>query len=90
MPVIKIDPAQVEQTGNQFISKQGELEGLVSQARSLMNALQGQFTGQRAQRIFSEWDGMQPNLTNAIDVMGQAGNLLKRASADFSAADAGF
>lgn len=89
MSVIRIDPAQVESTGNQFISKGGELEALVSQAKSTMNSLQGQFTGQRAQKIFSEWEGMQGNLRSAIGTLEQAGNLLKRAAGDFSRVDMG-
>jgi WXG100 family type VII secretion target len=89
MTVIRIDTAQVESTGSQFISKRGELEALVSQAKSMMTTLQGQFTGTRAQRIFSEWEGMQPSLQSAIQTMEQAGTLLKRAATDFGQADMG-
>ncbi len=87
MADIRIDTAQVDSTGGQFIAKRGDLEGLVSQAKSLMNTLQGQFRGQRATAIFGEWDAMQPNLQAAIQSLQQAGDLLKRAAADFSAVD---
>ena len=87
MTIIRLDPAVVEGTGSQFISRRADLEGLVSQAKSLMNSLQGQFTGQRATRIFSEWDQMQPNLQNAIQSLQVAGDLLKRAAAEFSSVD---
>jgi WXG100 family type VII secretion target len=89
MSVIRIDPAQVEGTGSQFITKGGELEALVSQAKGMMNNLQGQFTGQRAQKIFSEWESMQGNLRSAVGTLEQAGNLLKRAASDFSRVDMG-
>lgn len=89
MTTIRIDTAQVESTGGQFATKRGELESLTSQARSMMNALQGQFTGVRANRIFAEWEGMQPNLQAAIETLQAASDLLKRASADFSMVDQG-
>lgn len=87
MVEIRINPDQVESTGNQFQTKRGELESLTSQAQSLMNSLQGVFTGQRATAIFNEWQSMQPNLKNAIQTLQMAGDLLKRAAADFRAAD---
>ncbi len=89
MTKITITPGDVVSTGNQFHTKRGDLEGLVSQANSLMNSLQGAFTGQRATRIFGEWADMQPNLTAAVQSLQVAGDLLKRAGAAFSDADAG-
>lgn len=89
MTVIRIDTGDVEAKGSQFLAKRGDLESLVSQAKSLMSSLEGQFTGQRASAIFSEWGGMQPNLQAAIDTLQQAGDLLKRASVDFTTADTG-
>jgi WXG100 family type VII secretion target len=87
MSKIQIDTENVLSTGNQFLSKRADLEALVSQANSLMNSLQGQFTGQRASRIFNEWAEMQPNLQNAIQSLQAAGDLLKKASTDFFQAD---
>ena len=89
MAKIIADPSQLQATGSQFLTKRGDLEALVSQANSLMNSLQGQFAGQRATRIYGEWGGMQPNLTAAIQTLQAAGDLLKRASADFAQADSG-
>jgi WXG100 family type VII secretion target len=89
MTVIRIDTAQVQDVGRQFITKQGELESLLQQARSLMSSLQGAFTGTRATRIFQEWDGMQPNLDGAMRALQAAGELLSRASQDFGAVDQG-
>jgi uncharacterized protein YukE len=54
-----------------------------------MNNLEGQFTGNRAQRIYQEWQGMQPSLNAAIQALGQAGQLLQRAGTAFSEADNG-
>lgn len=87
MAEIRINPDQVESTGAQFGAKRGELEALVSQAQSLMNALQGAFTGQRATAIFNEWSSMQPSLKSAIQTLQSASELLKRAANDFRAAD---
>lgn len=87
MAEIRINPDQVESTGNQFNAKRGELDALTSQAQSLMNSLQGVFAGQRATAIFNEWNSMQPNLKNAIQTMQMASDLLKRAANDFRAAD---
>lgn len=89
MTVIRIETGQVDSTGSQFHSKRGELESLVSQAQSMMNNLEGQFTGTRATKIFNEWHAMEPNLKAAIQSMQDAGDLLKRAAADFSQADSG-
>jgi WXG100 family type VII secretion target len=85
--VIRIDPTQVEGTGGRFITKSGELDGLVREAQRMMNELQGSFTGQRAQNIFSEWEGMQGSLRSAVGTLEEAGKLLKRAATDFSQVD---
>jgi len=90
MTEIRVNVGEVRDKGAQFQSRRGELESLVSAARGLMTALQGSFTGQRAQRIFQEWEGMQPRLTSAIETLQQAGDFLTRAAADFEAADTAF
>ncbi len=86
---IRIDTGQVSNVGSQFMGRQSDLEALVVQARSLMSSLEGQFTGNRAQRIFQEWQAMQPSLNAAIQSLGQAGQLLQRASTAFGEADSG-
>jgi len=87
MTRITIDTAQVAQVGAQFQAKSGELAALHQQAKSLMNSLQGQFTGNRANRIFGDWESMQSNLVNAIETLQVAGELLKKAANDFAITD---
>ena len=87
MADIRINPDQVDSVSSQFGAKRGELEALVSQANSLMASLQGAWTGQRAQKTYQEWEALKPSLTNAIQTMQTASNLLKGAAADFRAAD---
>ena len=87
MSIIQIDPTEVQGTGGQFIAMQGEVESLVSRARSIMNTLEGQFTGIRPGKIFGEWRDMQGSLTSAMETLGRAGTLLNRAAEDFSEAD---
>ncbi len=87
---IRIDTGQVSGVGSQFMARQSDLEALVAQARSLMNSLEGQYTGMRAQRTFQEWQGMQPSLNAAIQSLGQAGQLLQRAATAFGETDSGF
>ena len=90
MSVIRIDTAQVANTGDLFYQKSKEVDALISQARSLINSLQGQFTGQRATRIYSDWEAIQPNLVNSIETLHIAGDILKKAAADFMAVDSSF
>lgn len=87
MAEIRINPDQVDSTSQQFKTKQGELESLISAAQTLMNNLQGAWTGQRANATFGEWQGLQPNLKAASQSLQQASELLKRAATDFRAAD---
>jgi WXG100 family type VII secretion target len=87
MVEIRVNPDQVDNTGKQFATKRGELEALISQANSLMNSLQGAFTGSRASAIFAEWNSMQANLKNSVQTLQQASDLLKRAATDFRSAD---
>ena len=86
---IRIDTGQVAGIASQLMARQSDLEALVLQARSLMASLEGQFTGNRAQRIFMEWEQMQPSLDAAIQSLGQAGQLLQRSSVAFSETDSG-
>jgi WXG100 family type VII secretion target len=87
MTVIHINPDEVERTGSDFIKMHSDVNGLVTQARSTMNTLQDQFRGARAQMIFSQWNEMLPRLSSAIEVLDEAGILLKNAASDFRAAD---
>ncbi len=87
MADIRINPEQVQNTGGQFNTKRGELDALIAQANSLMTSLQGAWTGQRANKTFGQWAEMQPNLKAASATLEAAGQLLKAAATDFSAAD---
>ncbi len=83
MTVIRLDPAEVQDTGGKFVKMQGEVQGLVTQARGMMSNLQSQFTGMRADKIFRDWDSMQRGLDAAIQSLEDAGTLLNRAGQEF-------
>jgi WXG100 family type VII secretion target len=87
MAQISINTAEVEAAASRFNKERGDLEALLQNSRSLMNSLQGQFQGQRAQKIFGAWQDMQPNLNGAIIALETAGKLLKDAATAFSQAD---
>ena len=87
MAEIRINPDQVQNAGNQFKTKRGELDALIAQANSLMTSLQGAWTGQRANKTFGQWAEMQPNLKAASATLEAAGELLKAAANDFRSAD---
>jgi WXG100 family type VII secretion target len=89
MAQILVDPDQVDGTSTQFSTKRGELETLINNARTMMTNLQASFKGQRSNAIMGEWNGMQTGLNNAVAALQQASDLLKRAAADFRAADSG-
>jgi len=90
MTEIRINVADVYQRGSDFQTKRGELETLVAAARTMMTTLQSTFMGQRAQRIFNEWEGFQPRLNAAIETLQTAGTFLTKAAADFETADTSF
>jgi hypothetical protein len=54
----------------------------------MMNSLEGQFKGQRAGKIFSQWHEMEPSLQSAVQALEAAGALLIRAADDFGTVDA--
>ncbi len=90
MSVIRLSPSEVDSVGQQFMAKSQEVDALVKQAQSMMNNLQAEFTGQRATRINSEWQGMQQGLINAIQALQTTGNWLKKAAMDFQGVDQSF
>lgn len=87
MAVIHINPDDVESTGIEFTQMHSDVNGLVTKARGTMNTLEDQFKGVRARAIFDQWNDMLPRLTSAIQVLDDAGLLLKNAATDFRAAD---
>lgn len=87
MTTIVVSTSDVRSTSGQFHAKQSDLEALVSQAKSQMSNLEASFKGQRATRIFGEWQAMQPQLQAAIGSLKTAGDLLMRASTAFEETD---
>ena len=87
MARIIVDPTEVRGVSSKFTSKKGEMQGLVSQARSMMSNLQGNWKGQRATTTFSEWSNLQKNLDTAIETLEHASQVLKAAANDFAAVD---
>lgn len=87
MTQISINTDEVVSAASRFDKERGDLEALLGNARALMNNLQGQFKGQRAQKIFGTWQDIQPSLNGAVQALEAAGKLLKQAAADFSQAD---
>ena len=87
MTVIRIEPGEVTRTGTDFRNMSGDVESLVSRAKGVMSSLEGQFTGARASKIYSQWHEMEPSLQSAINTLRSAGDLLASAAQDFSSAD---
>ena len=87
MPKILVDPEQLDSISFQLKIKYDELNILIMNSRSLMNDLKASFKGQRANAIMSEWDDIQINLSKVVDSLGQASDIMKRASQDFRNAD---
>jgi WXG100 family type VII secretion target len=89
MTQISINTDEVTSAASRFDKERGDLETLLGNTRTLMNNLQGQFKGQRAQKVFGTWQDIQPNLNGAVQALDAAGKLLKQAASDFSQADSG-
>lgn len=87
MTLIQINTEEVTKTGNDFNSMHGEVMNLVNRANSMMSSLEAQFKGQRATKIFGEWQEMRPRLESSIQSLEMAGSLLNRAATDFSQVD---
>lgn len=87
MANIQINPDQVQSVGTQFSTKRDELEGLVSQANTMLNNLFAAFTGARAGAIQNEWQSFQPKLRDAIATLEMTSGFLTRAANDFRDAD---
>jgi WXG100 family type VII secretion target len=87
MAQIVINPEEVAAVSSQFMTKRGEMDAVVNQAKSMMTNLSGQWKGQRSNKTFAEWSSLQPNLVAAIATLERASLVLKAAAADFSAAD---
>jgi WXG100 family type VII secretion target len=89
MTQITINTEEVLGAATRFDKERGDLEALLTSTRGLMNNLQNQFRGRRAQRVFAAWQDMQGSLNGAVQALETAGRLLKQAASDFSQADGG-
>jgi WXG100 family type VII secretion target len=87
MTQITINTDEVTGASSRFDKERGDLELLLGSTRAMMNNLQAQFKGRRAQKVFGAWQDMQPSLNNAVQALETAGKILKQAAADFSQAD---
>jgi uncharacterized protein YukE len=81
---IRMDTSQLVSVSSQLKAKEQELDAIINQARALMATLESQFTGNRASKIFGEWEQIQGNLNQGIQSVESAGNLLNMADAAFS------
>jgi len=88
MTLIQINTEEVSRTGTDFNRLRGEVESVVTNAKNMMSSLEGQFKGQRAGKIFSQWHEMEPSLQSAVQALEAAGALLIRAADDFGTVDA--
>ena len=89
MAEIRINTEDIQSKGVQFATKSQEVQALINQGKQMMAALEGTFTGVRANAIQAEWAGYQAGLAQAVATLQQTGDLLKRAAADFGSADSG-
>ena len=87
MTLIQIDTGQVSNTGNKFVQLRNEVDSLITNAKNMMGELEMQFKGQRAHRIFEQWQEMLPRLQAASETLQGAGDLLSQASEAFRMVD---
>ena len=87
MAQIIVSPEELDSTGTQFNSKSQELQAMVQQANGLVQNTLANWKGQRAGKFSGDWEGMKKNLEAAVQTLQQTSELLKRAAADFRAAD---
>ena len=87
MARIIVDPTEERGVSSKFTSTQGEMQGLVSKARSMMSNLQANWKGQRANTTFTEWQNLQKNLDTAIQTLERASVVLKSAADEFASVD---
>ncbi len=87
MTHIQIDPQVVRETGNKIKLKKDELQGIIEEAKRVMDALRDGFKGKRSQTIFSEWDQIHPTFNKSFDNLQKAGQLLESAANQFEEVD---
>lgn len=89
MAQITANVEDLEAKSGQFTKKSEDLRTLVTSTNQMMQELQVTFSGKRAKEIQDLWAGYQKTLGDAVSTLAETGNLLKRAAADFRAADSG-
>lgn len=87
MAQIIVSPEELDSTGTQFNAKSQELQAMVQQANSLVQSTLANWKGQRSSKFSGDWESMKKNLEAAVQTLQQTSELLKRAAADFRAAD---
>jgi len=87
MTHIQIDPQAVRDTGNKIKTKKDELQGIIEEAKRVMDALRDGFKGKRSQNIFTEWDQIHPALGKSFENLQRAGQLLETAANQFEEVD---
>jgi WXG100 family type VII secretion target len=85
--MIALDPEEVTRMGNEVKLKQVEIKDLLDRLEKMMNTLRGSFKGHLAAQIFSKWDEFHPNLSNSLNGLDAAGEILKKASDAFRQVD---
>jgi WXG100 family type VII secretion target len=87
MALIQITPENVQNTSNDFSRKEQDIEAMNNAAINMMNNLRNEFKGNRANKIFAEWEGIIPKLKEAQASLTTASQILKEAANAFSQAD---
>jgi WXG100 family type VII secretion target len=87
MTHIQIDPMVVRETGNKIKTKKDELQGIIEEAKRVMDSLRDGFKGKRSQAIFSEWEQIHPTLAKSFENLQRAAQLLESAANQFEEVD---
>ena len=88
MAQIVITPEQVKEYGSKFSTSSTQVQELLNQVQNMVNTLQGgAWKGSRANKFYSDWGAMKPQVAKAVETLNQAGVLLKNAADAFSQVD---
>lgn len=90
MTTIRIDTSQINVTGGQYHAKMNDLLSLVNQADTVINSFHRLYDGSNAQLYYDEWQDLQPSLSEMVQALSDAGDLLKQISYAFSMVDSAF
>jgi len=87
MAQIQIDPLVVRETGNKIMRKKDELQGIIEEAKRVMDSLRDGFKGKRSISIFQDWDQIHPTLGKSFENLQRAAQLLESAATQFEEVD---